>query len=1032
MVKTKKSLLLVLVVMLVLAMSLTFLVSCSNTEYTVTFMMKENGTGEWKEYGTPVKADKDGKVTTMPEEPKVDGYSFRGWYTDEACTSGNEFDGTNITADMKVYAFLSNKILTVNIKKSADNTEVVKEQTVADLTKLETANKQSAIDAGLTFDGWYTNKECTTKYSAETGATEVFGRYVAKVTFNNGYEAVGTAINVVPGEKIKIPSVDEIVKPYMSKNDIFYIKADGTDYDFEKDVFTGNTEITVEWRSPFIEFKAINGSVDKVELSGINFDEVENWEDFNTLPIVSVPRRVFMPSEEDPNKMVEKKVVSVDASFIGRCNNAKKVIFRDGIQYISNLNSGYLEPFGGDQMALEEVVLPNTLKVLEKSFNNFGTKKENLKGINLPDSLEVVIDCFWSDYVDYYTAGPRRGNTYTFEIKMPKNVKTVSLVPAKVGFDKDSKFKTDVANNRVYMVEGSKKTLVSDVTANVKEGILEVPADVTGLQVYTFNDIAFDYLNIPSSVKEVKYLTNDSVGSYDFYTGNMLTDMSRLTDSNYVGNDAYSIVNDLNNHKYVVFATSQMPSKISNYAFSNGRTPHNLLEQPKVVFTGEITSGNLDIAINFTNTKMAEYSGFTSSKIKVNNNVTTDMIANLIAFATGQAKDIIKVTKVTTLGKEFVEGAKNTHQYLDVEYEFDYTGITTQVINGNELKVTGFDKSTALNLNGTYQVNIPDEIDGKKVVEVAENAFNNPSQDHQKISQIFVGKNVKKIGDYAFANLSNLDHFTVAEGGALAVIGAHSFEYTGAIKDAKTGKYIANPDLPKAKLYRNLPSVIISIPLDNITSIGAAAFNTPAIRAFETTESELARGIYATFGFMSSAQKLPELNKFYYQAVGNDMGFISIVKYVGEEDVTVNKNPAKQQNVEYYATAGGAQFTGTALAFGLVGGNGCINMTIKTGSVYLYNRLDNGIFFALCDKVEANAFVYVDESIIDPDNCNFVVMKSDANRDCWLKKDVVIAQSQAKYVEGNIFADGWFMGKDNKTNKFMTNIKESSGNFPGM
>ena len=46
---------------------------------------------------------KEGKTATEPAEPQLKGYTFCGWYTDEACTQAYDFS-TPVTADLTLYA----------------------------------------------------------------------------------------------------------------------------------------------------------------------------------------------------------------------------------------------------------------------------------------------------------------------------------------------------------------------------------------------------------------------------------------------------------------------------------------------------------------------------------------------------------------------------------------------------------------------------------------------------------------------------------------------------------------------------------------------------------------------------------------------------------------------------------------------------------------------------------------------------------------------------------------------------------------
>ena len=100
MAKIKNRILIILALVMLCAVGLFALSACSGSEtYTVTFMVRENGTtGDWQQY-TTVDTNDDGSVT-LPAEPTVDGYTFRDWYTDEACSADNVFDESNVTGDI--------------------------------------------------------------------------------------------------------------------------------------------------------------------------------------------------------------------------------------------------------------------------------------------------------------------------------------------------------------------------------------------------------------------------------------------------------------------------------------------------------------------------------------------------------------------------------------------------------------------------------------------------------------------------------------------------------------------------------------------------------------------------------------------------------------------------------------------------------------------------------------------------------------------------------------------------------------------
>ena len=115
MAKTKKRAIVLIACLMLAVLCAGVLAACNDTEtYTVTFMVRENGTtGDWQQY-TTVDTNDDGSVT-LPAEPTVDGYTFRDWYTDEACSADNVFDESNVTGDITVYALMAEANITLNI-----------------------------------------------------------------------------------------------------------------------------------------------------------------------------------------------------------------------------------------------------------------------------------------------------------------------------------------------------------------------------------------------------------------------------------------------------------------------------------------------------------------------------------------------------------------------------------------------------------------------------------------------------------------------------------------------------------------------------------------------------------------------------------------------------------------------------------------------------------------------------------------------------------------------------------------------------
>ncbi len=66
---------------------------------TVTFNMNGHGTAI-----DPITVDV-GSTVNAPAAPAEEGWDFEGWFTDEKCTAGNEYDfSTAVTADMTLHA----------------------------------------------------------------------------------------------------------------------------------------------------------------------------------------------------------------------------------------------------------------------------------------------------------------------------------------------------------------------------------------------------------------------------------------------------------------------------------------------------------------------------------------------------------------------------------------------------------------------------------------------------------------------------------------------------------------------------------------------------------------------------------------------------------------------------------------------------------------------------------------------------------------------------------------------------------------
>ena len=300
MAKPKNKVVIVIACLMLAVLCSVVLAACGGSEtYTVTFMVRENGTtGDWQQY-TTVDTNDDGSVT-LPAEPTVDGYTFRDWYTDEACSADNVFDESKVTADITVYALMAEANITLNVTDGSGTATQIAGMLSA-LSETTAEQEAAAAEENLTFDGWYTDAAFTQKYSDGMDATALYGRYMAKITYDNGYETLHTEL-VTPGTLTSAPDarVDDFVKRYMDDEDISYNDSEGNAIDFTADTFDKNEVVTVLWKTPGLVYEAIEGNSYRVSRIAREGD--------TSYPAVSVlSKNVTIEGKPDCN------VVAVDA-----------------------------------------------------------------------------------------------------------------------------------------------------------------------------------------------------------------------------------------------------------------------------------------------------------------------------------------------------------------------------------------------------------------------------------------------------------------------------------------------------------------------------------------------------------------------------------------------------------------------------------------------------------------------------------------------------------------------------------------------
>lgn len=1006
MAKTKKRAVLLVVCLMLAVLCAGVLAACNNTEtYTVTFMVREKGTtGDWQQY-TTVDTNDDGSVT-LPAEPTVDGYTFRDWYTDEACSADKVFDESKVTADITVYALMAEANITLNVTNgSGTSTQIA--GTLSALSETTAEQEAAAAEENLTFDGWYTDAAFTQKYSSGMDATALYGRYMAQITYDNGYETLYTEL-VTPDGKTTAPDarVDDFVKRYMDDEDISYNDSEGNAINFTAYTFVENEVVTVLWKTPGLVYEAIEGNSYRV--SGIDTTDI-------TYPAVSVlSKNVTIEGKQGCN------VVAVDAAVgLDRYDQAEVFIFNEGIESIRGF---YAASYGGPS-AMKEVRLPSTLKVLEDSFNMPSTAISELV---LPEGLEVIIDCFWSDMLA--TTNPDRENGLNISITVPSTVTNMVAVPKNLDLSKNKNFQYD-QEGRLYYISAKSKSIIlcSEYQSNVTDdGRLVVEEGVTGVQVYLLSTLNYDYLDLPSTFCEVGY--NNAAENYPAYTGNWLTPQVMINNPEAAPVEgasrySYAIVSNLDEITYVTIArTGDLP--VSDYAFvSKSGVPHNgseFKDDVKVVLIGDVTPGEA-VSIRLT-VSYSRDNKVTTTVLNSYKSGETLTVAAILEAAGVSEEDYTVI--VRNVGEVYEGGTITSDMYITVECYAKAGGFTYTVnADGETATVTGFDSATAEQLtDGTYRVTI-DMIDGYIVTAIADGAFKNVSG----VSEVYISNAVTTIGAEAFMNMGNLRLVDIAPGG-LSVIGESAFENAGCVQDGG-GNWAVNTE-------GGVDELTMILPLADLTDIQPYAFKTKAIEKFTAVDSEATRNIQMML--MQGTSSFKE-GMFMFASTGSGTNR-AIIKYTGINETKTMQNSSGTdteitvRGAQLVAIAGGAAYSnpssGLALGFSyryfdsqmgayapLLATN-VFEYEIMEGSVY-YGGSTLQLYIGMVSKVHKNAFTDIEDEApsINYYNCSY-------------DQHMTIEQVQTQTSE--IFEEGWFEGADNSENTFMADAKAQSSRYPLM
>lgn len=994
----KKKLLIALVCVAMLFAGIALLSACSGNEddLKVTFMVQEDG-GEWGSYR---EADiVDGSVE-MPENPTKLYYNFSNWYYTQDGT-GDPFENSGITESVTVYA----RFVPVEVEIVINGTNEGMQNLV------DVVNGTYDPGENLEFSGWYTNANFTesTKWDGESVVTTLYARSVARITFNNGYEDVYTT-TVAPGTVFTDPAsaggieATEIRKDYMSKYDIAYWDEDGNEFDFSEPV-TQNTNITVTWRSPFLEYEENNvtGNL-RLTMYGNNiYDDTETAATASTVPVISIPGELTF--DEDGDGAAETyKVEEVNL------NNAllsgsviEKLIIGEGISIVQNINSS-------TACTVKEISLPSTLKVIINCFNNLNA----LESVELPEGVEVIIGSFWANCSAgwAYLAGMvNLGEAYPFEIVVPSSVKNLSMVPSNFTYSatKDTAKTGDFYRdgNYVYKIDdasGHEGALLLIADYSEEGGTLSVPEGVQGIQVGTYFNRSYEYFVLPSSFSYIGYNANASdYDAYTVYAGTYFSDQF-LWDAQYASSPrgnitpaGYAISNKMDDLTNLVFYGAALEDDAARYAFIGDPTGYasygeSMYEpytatayQDVVVYIGETESPQAEITL--TNELTGKTYSITLSKNK-NETLTIEEILQAVDTANGtdfvkeySTDKVLTVSEVTAFGQAYdLSEALTTNVYLTVVT--DYEGINggyTAVSNGDgTATITGFANDGYTTADNLVIVSIPSEvtIDGQKltVTAIADGAFDaTENPDCISIGYVRIPSSVKTIGDKAFYMCEGLVSVDIVPGG-LEKIGVSAFEGTSL--------------------------VTVAVPLANLKEVGAYAFKIETLEQFLPAEGEENRDMF-------TKTDIKEGDFFIRQdIIGIDgytpiYGGYGLYQYVGK----ITENGVTTWNVKFVASAGAVNANKDIVMISLgdvTDSTNIISYEIMEGSFYYINSetsYSSIITFYSVSKIHQNAFT--DSAI------GGITMQYSSDY-----MGEFTGNTLAKFIAANqsVFEDGWYEG----------------------
>lgn len=992
---SRKRLVLILCVLAMCALAIALVACNGNSTAKVNFMI-QNDDGSWAVHKS-VTANSEGKVE-IPAAPERTGYRFRDWYADENFSA--VFVNEGIKKNTNVYAKYDAITLAVSVNGSAQGNK-----RLVDIDEFTAGYVADAESKNLTFGGWYIDSQYKTAYNGQD-VDAIYARYMAAVTYDNGYETVYSEL-IVPGNKVTRPATESVKKYYMDAEDISYVDANGVVFDFSAAV-ENNTVVTVRWKSPFLYYSYDSNS-GKFYVEGISYEGTD-INMLKSVPVISVLSEGVTIGEDDMRSAggvpesaygSDREVFGISALALSNFTSLEKIILPEGIEYITGVS-------GGDGVPLKKLSLPESVVLLEGAFCGF----TQLEEVNMKSGVEVIMRSFFKDMYS---------GQHDFDITVPASVKHISDMPTNLTFEAGSAFYKE--GDGVYTTDQQgRKVLVSYRTVD-ESGTITVPEEVQSIQAGAFYVMeqlqSFKRLVLPSSFEAVNYGANRA--DYDFYNGHALLDHQYLSNPQ---NDsgaaarAYSVICGLELLDSVLVNTREYPAEMSAYAFTSSRKPYDQVAE-RIFFVGAVEQGS-SVKFRVTAYNSMDPSSevqFFIDSVTSGQTIDESTIWAAIEANTDYNSAEYEIVSLTEFGKNYVASEPTIrNRYLVAQFANKPGGARYEYSESEGgYIVTAYDTSTALALgDGTYRVVIPAEYQGKPVVKIAVGAFKNAGT----LAEVYIGKNVKIIDDEAFMNTTNLKTVSITPGG-IEVIGRSAFENSGFTH--------------------------IALPLATLKEVRPYAFKSAVLKGFLPVEGEEQRMIFTSTIGGTATTPAADLapGKIYFNGdKDSDDGFSGLIQYVShaveyqkalpsDSEATV---PVTVYEAKFLAVAGGMErgFGAFALGFSMRknsffgASDAVIRYEMMEGSVY-YLSGHKSINFGLVSKVHKNAFTDMDakyDTVTTSANGSktgkikvyrVAVENPDAytNNDSWLLLEDIQAVASPDYdfaAKDAIFEDGWWEG----------------------